>query len=396
MVDLLEARRALQRHACRSCSCARCALCRLLLRRAPQGAGGVYAAYVGSKIARGTIKSIDATKAEALPGVHGYFDVRDFAEHKPSLKRQLRKDAKQVQGFPPSVDAKEEPMARGPVLAAHWVNCVGDQIGIVVANTLELARRAAELVEVEYEELEPIFTIEEAIAKKSFFKYGHGIVNGDVEAVLKRPNTVVVEGDLTMNGQEHWYTEPHALTLVPGEDEEMTVITCTQCVMKTQKAVAGVLGVNEAKVSVKVKRLGGAFGGKEVLTVHMAAIAAVAARKLNRPVRMLLTRAEDMSISGQRHPFLFKYKAGFSKQGKLLGLQAELYNNGGYSNSITREVMDRALFHAINAYEVEHLNVHGFCCRTNLPDFTAYRGFGATQVLSLGRWCYSRVAPQLS
>ena len=202
---------------------------------------------------------------------------------------------------------------------------MGDQIGVVVADTLALARQAAETVEVEYEEEKPIFTIEEAIAAKSFFSYGHGIENGNVDEAMQTA-AHVVEGDLTMNGQEHWYTEPHGLTLVPGEDEEMTVVSCTQCVMKTQAAVAKALGVPSCKVTCKVKRLGGAFGGKEVLSVHMAAVAAVAARDLNRPVRMLLTRKQDMSISGQRHPFLFRYKAGFGADGKIVALEASLYN----------------------------------------------------------------------
>jgi xanthine dehydrogenase/oxidase len=315
--------------------------------------------------------------------VRGYFDARDFAEHKPSLKKLLRKQAGQVDGFPPSILDTAEPMKKAPLLATHWVNCVGEAIGIVVADTLELARRAAELVEVTYAEEPAIFTIEEAIEKDSFYNYGKGIVEGDVDGALAGA-AHVVEGDLTMNGQEHWYTEPHALTVIPGEDEEMTVVTCTQCVMKTQNSVAGVLGVPACKVVVKVKRIGGAFGGKEVLTVAMAAAAAVAARELNRPVRMLLTRKQDMSISGQRHPFLFRYKAGFSAEGRLVALDASLYNNGGHSISVTREVMDRALFHSINSYTVDNLRVKGYCCRTNLPNFTAYRGFGATQVKA--RW----------
>jgi xanthine dehydrogenase/oxidase len=151
--------------------------------------------------------------------------------------------------------------------------------------------------------------------------------------------------------------------------------------MKTQKAVAEALGIPSAKVVVKVKRIGGAFGGKEVLSVHLAATAAVAARRLRRSVRVLLTRQEDMQRSGQRHPFLFKYKAAFAACGKLLALDATLYNNGGHTDSVTKEVMDRAIFHAANAYTVPHYRVRGRCCKTNLPDFTAFRGFGATQVM---------------
>ena len=265
----------------------------------PLGSGGLYAAYVSSKIARGKIKRVDAGKALAMPGVHGYYDMRDFAAHAPAFKHMHAKEQGDHDRLPRSITDTDEPTARAPLLATHWVNCVGDQIGIVVAETLPLARQAAETVDVEYEEEPPIFTIDEAIAAQSYFSYGHGIENGNVDVAMQAA-AHVVEGDLTMNGQEHWYTEPHGLTVIPGEDEEMTIITCTQCVMKTQLAVAKALGVPACKVICKVKRIGGAFGGKEVLTVHMAAVAAVAARALNRPVRMLLTRKQDMSISGER------------------------------------------------------------------------------------------------
>ena len=191
--------------------------------------------------------------------------MRDFAAHAPDFRHLQMKSRGDLERFPKSILDEEEPKSRAPLLATHWVNCVGDQIGIVVAESLPLARQAAETVVVEYEEEKPIFTIEEAIEANELFKYGHGIKNGNVDEAMEAA-AHTVEGELTMNGQEHWYTEPHALTVIPGEDEEMTVISCTQCVMKTQHAVAKALGVPACKVTCKVKRIGGAFGGKEVLS----------------------------------------------------------------------------------------------------------------------------------
>ena len=213
--------------------------------------------------------------------------MRDFAAHAPDFRHLQMKSRGDLERFPKSILDEEEPKARGPLLATHWVNCVGDQIGIVVAESLPLARQAAETVVVEYEDLseKATFTIEEAIEANErgeeghLFKYGggisrhginksHGIKSGNAEDLWAAASIGhhTVEGELTMNGQEHWYTEPHALTLIPGEDEEMTVISCTQCVMKTQHAVAKALGVPACKVTCKVKRIGGAFGGKEVLS----------------------------------------------------------------------------------------------------------------------------------
>jgi xanthine dehydrogenase/oxidase len=267
-----------------------------------------------------------------------YFDARDFASFKKKTTTNGERSRTHGDDYRmPEEITKSPRLDRPGPLAVHWVTCLHQGIGVVVADTLAQARRAAKLVNVEYDAEPAIFTIDEAIEAGSFHSYNHTITSGDVDAAIASADHVVV-GELTVGGQEHWYTEPHALTVIPGEDDEIVVVTCTQCVMKTQKAVAEALGIASSKVTVRVKRIGGAFGGKEVLSVHLAAAAAVAARRLRRSVRVLLTREDDMRRSGQRHPFLFKYRAGFTGDGKLVAIDADLYNNGGHSDSVTKEV----------------------------------------------------------
>eukprot|EP00658_Telonema_sp_P-2_P023303 TRINITY_DN1932_c0_g1_i10.p1 TRINITY_DN1932_c0_g1~~TRINITY_DN1932_c0_g1_i10.p1 ORF type:complete len:1546 (-),score=328.16 TRINITY_DN1932_c0_g1_i10:428-4999(-) len=220
----------------------------------------------------------------------------------------------------------------------------------------------------------------------AYYPYTHDIVQGDVDSVLAscahQDGGVVVSGTVRVGGQEHFYMEPHALLLEPGEHGEMVLYSMTQCVQKSQRLIASAIGVPCAKVVIKVKRMGGAFGGKETLSSYLTPGLAIAAAKLRRPVRITLTRETDMNISGQRHPFKYEYKAGFSADGLLQALDVQLWNNGGHSIEISREVMDRGQFHAMNAYHVNQaFRTKGTACRTNITSNTAFRGFGATQTM---------------
>lgn len=197
----------------------------------PLPAGGLYAACVNATIPHGRIVAIDPSAALALEGVHGYYDARDYAEYSHAdSPRSEHANGAQPSGekwaLPESLTAVGKVSRPGP-LAVHWVTCHGQGIGVVVAESLTLARKAAQLVKVTYEQEPPIFTIEEAIAAGSFHKYNHAVENGDVDGAIAAA-AHVVEGELTINGQEHWYTEPHALTVIPGEEDEITVLTCTQ------------------------------------------------------------------------------------------------------------------------------------------------------------------------
>lgn len=229
---------------------------------------------------------------------------------------------------------------------------MGGVIGVIVAETVELAHEAARLVAIEYEELPAVVDMEEAIKANSFYDYyNHQLVAGpDVEEALKGEDVVVVEGEMKMVGQEHFYLETNCSLVIPGEGNTMEVHTSSQNTSKTQHFCAYVCGLPANHVVARMKRMGGGFGGKETRSVFIACTAAVAAQHLQRPVKINVERDVDMLITGQRHAFYVKYRAGATKDGKLVGLDAQVYSNGGWSLDLSIPVTDRALFHIDNCY----------------------------------------------
>ncbi|KAE8278574.1 Xanthine dehydrogenase/oxidase Xanthine dehydrogenase [Larimichthys crocea] len=281
------------------------------------------------------------------------------------------------------------------VLGQGQVTCVGHIIGAVVADTQLHAQRAAKAVRVQYEELQPIVTIQEAIAAQSFYQPIRTIQRGDLEAGFKQADHIL-EGEMHIGGQEHFYLETNVSLAVPGEEDgEMELFVSTQSASKTQSLVAKALGVPANRVVVRVKRMGGGFGGKESRTTVLSTVVAVAANKLKRPVRCMLDRDEDMLITGGRHPFYGKYKVGFLSSGKVVALDVSYYSNVGNSMDLSLSVMERALFHMENSYSVANIRGHGFLCRTNLPSNTAFRGFGGPQGMMIAENWISDVAQSL-
>lgn len=130
--------------------------------------------------------------------------------------------------------------------------------------------------------------------------------------------------------------------------------------------------------------MGGGFGGKESKAALLALPAAVAARRLQRPIRVMLDRDEDMLMTGGRHPFYSKYKVAFDSDGKIIGCEIFIYNNGGYSYDLSTAVLERACLHFENSYCIPNARVRGFVCKTNLPSNTAFRGFGGPQGMFCG------------
>jgi xanthine dehydrogenase/oxidase len=164
-------------------------------------------------------------------------------------------------------------------------------------------------VKVEYEELPAIITIPQAIAAQAFYSQ-QTIRKGSPDAGFAASDHVV-EGELHMGGQEHFYLETQATIAVPKEGGEMEIFASTQNPTKTQMTVAKVLGVPANRIVARTKRMGGGFGGKETRSVYLSCAVAVAASKLGRPVRVMLDRDEDMISSGGRHPFYAKYECFF-------------------------------------------------------------------------------------
>ena len=171
--------------------------------------------------------------------------------------------------------------------------------------------------------------------------------------------------------------------------------------------MAKVLGIDFNKVVCRVKRMGGGFGGKETRSCFLTCGLAVAAKKLNRPIRCMLTREEDMTITGMymfcfeililgtRHPFLSNYKVGFTNDGKLVFLEAEIYSNGGCSMDLSLPVLERCMTHCDNAYKIPNMNLFGRICKTNQASNTAFRGFGGPQGMMIAEQWITHVAEYL-
>ena len=277
------------------------------------------------------------------------------------------------------------------LLADSEVFYHGHIVALVVGETQELCRAAAAKVIVEYEPLPPIFTIEEAIEAGSFHSDPHFIRRGDVSSALAgAPNTL--EGDLSLGGQDHFYLETNAAWAETGEDGTVFISSSTQHPSEVQHIVAHLLDLPMHSVVVECPRMGGGFGGKETQAAILASLAALAATKTGRKVRVRFNRDQDMMITGKRHPFLGKFRIGFDDDGMLLAAKINLFSNGGWSLDLSRAITDRALFHLDNAYYIPNVEFSGRVVKTNLASNTAFRGFGGPQGMLVIEEILDRVA----
>jgi xanthine dehydrogenase large subunit len=265
----------------------------------------------------------------------------------------------------------DEPLFPTEVMYHH------QPVAWVLAESIEAARRGAARVTAEYAPLPAILSIEDAIAAESFLTDEHRIASGDMSVL--DDSAVQIAGTLNIGGQEHFYLETQAAIAWIDEAGCMSVQSSTQHPSETQDVVARVLGVPRSSVVVECLRMGGAFGGKEVQANPYAAIAALGAWKTRRPVRVRLTRELDMMLTGKRHPYLVRYRAGLSADGVLQAARIELYSDGGWSLDLSEPVMWRSLFHVDNAYRLPAVEVTGRVCRTHKTSQTAFRGFGGPQ-----------------
>lgn len=265
-----------------------------------------------------------------------------------------------------------------PLLADGKVQYLGQPVLAVAATSLDAARRAAQAALIEYEPLEAILDVREALRREHFISPSHSHKLGDAAAALAAaPHRL--QGELAIGGQEHFYLETQVASVLPTEDGGMLVYSSTQNPTEVQKQVAEVLGVSMNRVTVDMRRMGGGFGGKESQAGMPAALCAVFARLTGRPVKMRLPRFEDMHMTGKRHPFHVEYDVGFDDDGRLLGIRFELAGNCGYSPDLSNAIIDRAMFHADNAYFLGNAQITGHRCKTHLASNTAYRGFGGPQ-----------------
>ncbi|XP_066551006.1 xanthine dehydrogenase/oxidase [Amia ocellicauda] len=336
----------------------------------PRYENELYLALVTSTKAHAEILSIDIKETMAVPGVVSFLSAENI----------------------PGSNMTGPAVYDETVFAEDKVTCVGHIIGAIVADTKAHAQRAARAVKISYKELKPIITIQEAIESQSFYEPIRKLERGNLRQGFKESDHII-EGEMHIGGQEHFYMETHCSLAVPKrEDGEMELFVSTQSASKTQQLVAKALGVPSNRIVCRVKRMGGGFGGKETRSTLLSTVVAIAAHKTGRPVRCMLDRDEDMLITGGRHPFLGRYKVGFMKTGRVVALELTLYSNAGNSMDLSLSIMERALFHMENCYNIPHIGGTGYMCKTNLPCNTAFRGFGGPQGMMVAECWMTDVA----
>ncbi|MBL7545039.1 MAG: molybdopterin-dependent oxidoreductase [Bdellovibrionaceae bacterium] len=333
--------------------------------------GEVFVDVFYSPIAHGKIKSLDVSQCLALPEVLGVYTYKD-------LKHNLWGSIFHDQVF----------------LAAEQVQFVGEPIAVIAATKRDIFHLAKSKIKLEVEELEPTLDLQKAINSKFFIGPKRTIQRGDVDTALATAE-YRLKGDIEIAGQEHFYLESQASIAYPKEDQQIEIHSSSQHPTEVQHLVAEALGLRHHQVVCVVKRMGGAFGGKESQAAPFAVFAALVAQKLNRPARIILTKDDDMVMTGKRNPFKNFYEVGFDRQGKILALKAELFSDGGAYADLSTAIMERAMLHLDNAYFIPNFKVDGQVCKTHTPPNTAFRGFGGPKGVATIESIIEDIAVQL-
>ncbi|WP_128292203.1 xanthine dehydrogenase molybdopterin binding subunit [Afifella aestuarii] len=265
-----------------------------------------------------------------------------------------------------------------PVFADKIVEYHGQSIFAVAAETLALARAAADSAEIVYADRDAVITLDEALEAGADLLPPHEMRLGDCDGVLAQaPHRV--SGRVRIGGQDHFYLEGQIAYALPGEDGDIVVHSSTQHPSEVQHNVAKVLDLPDHAVTIEVRRMGGGFGGKESQPALFAAIAALVAAKTGRPAKLRLDRDDDMVMTGKRHDFLIDYEAGFDGEGRIAGAAFDQVMRCGYSADLSGAIADRAMFHADNAYALNAARIRSRRMKTHTVSNTAFRGFGGPQ-----------------
>jgi len=320
---------------------------------------GTLHAYLGlSTVAHGKILSMDLSEVEKAPGVVAVLTARDV----PGVN-----------------DLSPTGLNDEPVLPEDYVQFLGQPIFAVVAETREQARRACHKAKIEYEELPALIEPGQVdLTNPRLVTKPLKLTRGDAQqAIASAPHRI--KGQMNLGGQDHFYLEGQIGFAIPGEDMDVTVYSSTQHPSEVQHMVAHALGVPSHAVTIEVRRMGGGFGGKETQANLFAAIAAIAAKKLNRAVKIRPDRDDDMTATGKRHDFLIDYEVGFDDDGNILGVDFSYAARCGYAADLSGAVTDRALFHCDNTYFYPAVHAVSKPLYTNTVSNTAFRGFGGPQ-----------------
>jgi xanthine dehydrogenase large subunit len=319
-------------------------------------ANTLHAALGMSTVAHARIRSMDLAPVVAAPGVVAVVAAGDI----PGKNN-----------FGPILDDD-------PIFAPGLVQCVGQSIFAVAANSYDAARRAALLAKVDYEVLPAILDIPAALAAGSFVLPTERIVRGDAAGMLARaPHRL--RGTLVIGGQDHFYLEGQVCAAIPQEDGTMRIHSSTQHPTEVQHLVAHALNLGSKDVAVECRRMGGGFGGKESQPALFACAAAILAARTGRAVKMRADRDADMTMTGKRHDFRVEWEVGFDADGRITALRVTLASRCGYSADLSGPVNDRAMSHIDNCYFLENLELVSHRCKTHTVSNTAFRGFGGPQ-----------------
>ena len=335
----------------------------------PAPASLCYASVGVTNVASGTLTSLDLSAVKQSPGVIDVITISDIPGHT---------DIGPVFGGDPILLDKEVKFHGQPVFA-------------VLAETQEQARVAATKATMTFAEAEAILTTDEALAADAKVRPTHEFGRGDVSNTLQSA-PLTASGHLSVGGQEHMYLEGQVSLAIPEEEDRISIFTSSQHPSEVQKLVAEVLDVKLHRVAVDMRRMGGGFGGKESQAAQWACLAAVFALRTRRAVKMRLPRMMDMQVTGKRHPFENDYEIAFNESGKMLGAKVTVSGNCGHSPDLSDAIVDRAMFHVDNAYQLGNTQVTGHRLKTNIVSHTAFRGFGGPQGLIMAELLMDVVA----
>jgi xanthine dehydrogenase large subunit len=335
----------------------------------PEPPGTLHAALGVSQETHATILSLDLNPVRRAPGVVAVIAAGDI----------------------PGNNNIGPVLPDEPVFAIDRVQFRGQPLFAVAATSVELARLAARLARIQYQVLEPVLTVEQALEKQQFVVPSLVVSRGNPRTETSHR----LKGRLRCGGQEHFYLEGQVALAVPGERDEMLVHSSTQHPTEVQHLVAAALGVPDAKVTVELRRLGGGFGGKETQAALYAVAAALLARATGRPVKLRADRDDDMIGTGKRHDFLYDYEVGFDGEGRVETLDLMLASRCGISADLSAAVNDRAVFHCDNAYFLPNVRIASHRCRTNTVSNTAFRGFGGPQGMFAAEGVMAAIARRL-
>lgn len=319
-------------------------------------AGMLHAAVFGAPVAHGLIVSLDLAAAKAAPGVVAVLAASDI----------------------PGENQIGPVLPDEPLFADGEIHFQGMPVALVLAESYEAASLARRLIRLEVEELPPVVDPKEAYARGMVIDVPRTVERGDVDAAFGRC-AHVIEGECEIAGQEHVYLETQRARAWRDESGGVFILSSTQGPFGVQKAAARVLGVPLHQVEVEVRKLGGGFGGKEDQASPWGCLAALGAYVTGRPVELVLSRADDLLMTGKRHPYHSEWKIGCDAEGKILAFEARHYQNAGAACDLSLGVLGRTLLHSTGSYAIDNARIWGAACRTHLVPFTAFRGFGGPQ-----------------